>query len=54
LDPHEKAKIIAVRRAQWRLKQRLETIDYERELKKELEELAAGEVVLEITVESES
>jgi hypothetical protein len=53
LDQHEKAKYIAVKRAQWRLKQRLETIDYERELKKEIEELQQGDVVLEIRVESE-
>ena len=38
-----KAKLLAVRRAQWRLKQRLETIDYEHDvLKAEVEELKAG------------
>jgi hypothetical protein len=50
-----KAKYLAVRRAEWRLKQRLETIDFERELKEEVESLkdslAKGKipkVVLEI------
>jgi hypothetical protein len=52
LDQHEKAKLLAVRRAQWRLKQRLETIDFEKELKEEIEQLKDGDVVLEITVES--
>lgn len=35
-----KAKLLAIRRAQWRLKQRLETLDYEeKELKPEIEAL---------------
>ena len=38
-----KAKLLAVRRAQWRLKQRLETIDYEADiLKPEVEELLSA------------
>ena len=38
-----KAKLLAIRRAQWRLKQRLETIDYEHDvLKVEVEELTEG------------
>lgn len=53
MDQHEKSKYLAVRRAQWRLKQRLETIDFEQELKEEIEELKTGDVVLEIKVESE-
>ena len=52
MDQHEKAKYLAVKRAQWRLKQRLETLDFERELKQEIEQMNAGQVVLEITVES--
>lgn len=54
MDQHEKSKYLAVKRAQWRLKQRLETIDFERELKEEIEQLKDGHVVLEITVESRS
>ncbi len=49
-----KSKFLAVRRAQWRLKQRLETIDFERGLKDEveqlLEETAMGELP-QITLE---
>ena len=52
MDQHEKSKYLAVRRAQWRLKQRLETIDFERELKAEIEELKQGDVVLEIEVKA--
>lgn len=38
-----KAKLLAVRRAQWRLKQRLETIDFEHDvLKEEVEQLKEG------------
>lgn len=38
-----KAKLLAARRAQWRLKQRLETIDFEFDvLKPEVEQLKAG------------
>jgi len=38
-----KAKLLAARRAQWRLKQRLETIDFEFDvLKPEVEQLKTG------------
>lgn len=38
-DKKEKAKLLALRRAEWRLKQRLETIEYEYEvLRPELED----------------
>jgi hypothetical protein len=52
-----KAKLLAIRRAQWRLKQRLETIDYEHDiLKAEVEELtgsvAKGQLP-QISLESE-
>lgn len=52
-----KAKWLAARRAQWRLRQRLETIDFEHDvLKKEVEELkelaAKGELP-QIEVEGE-
>lgn len=52
-----KAKLLAIRRAQWRLRQRLETIDFEHDVLKEevkaLEEgLASGELP-QITLESE-
>lgn len=52
-----KAKLLAIRRAQWRLKQRLETIDYEHDVLKEeiqaLEDgLSDGEIP-QITLESE-
>ena len=36
------AKYLATRRAEWRLKQRLETIDFERELKEEVETLKSS------------
>lgn len=52
-----KAKLLAVRRAQWRLKQRLETIDFEHDvLKAEVEELKAGAArgeLPQITLETE-
>jgi len=52
-----KAKLLAIRRAQWRLKQRLETIDYEHDiLKVEVEELAesvANGHLPQISLESE-
>lgn len=52
-----KAKLLAVRRAQWRLKQRLETIDFEHDvLKEEVEQLKAGAIkgeLPQITLESE-
>ena len=37
-----KAKFLAIRRAEHRLKQRLETIEFERDLKAEVEELKEG------------
>lgn len=37
-----KTKFLAIRRAQWRLKQRLETIDFEKTLKEEVETLMAS------------
>lgn len=51
MDPYEKSQYLAVRRAQWRLKQRLETLAFERELKEEIETISKSEVVLEISVE---
>ena len=41
-DETKRAKYLATRRAEWRLKQRLETIDFERELKEEVETLKAS------------
>jgi hypothetical protein len=37
-----KSKFLAVERAKWRLKQRLETIDFEAELKERVAELQAA------------
>lgn len=51
MDPYEKSKYLAVRRAQWRLKQRLETLEFEQELKEEIEQMKLEEVVLEIEME---
>ena len=34
-----KSKYLAVRRAQWRLKQRFETLEFEQKLKEEIEQL---------------
>lgn len=52
-----KAKLLAVRRAQWRLKQRLETIDYEQDvLKEEVEALKSAAIrgeIPQITLENE-
>lgn len=51
-----KAKLLAVRRAQWRLKQRLETIDFEHDvLRPEVEQLQKGALkgeLPQITLES--
>ena len=52
-----KAKLLAIRRAQWRLKQRLETIDYEHDvLKDEVEQLKSAAIrgdIPQITLENE-
>ena len=51
-----KAKYLAAKRAQWRLKQRFETIDHEYELKEEVEALKEGYSqgqIPQITVETE-
>jgi hypothetical protein len=41
-DETKKAKFLAMRRAEWRLKQRLETIDFERQLKEEVEDIKSA------------
>ena len=41
-DATKQAKYLAMRRADWRLKQRLETIDFEAELKQEVEDMKAA------------
>jgi hypothetical protein len=52
-----KAKLLAIRRAQWRLKQRLETIDYEYDILKEevqaLEDGLSDGHIPQISLESE-
>lgn len=46
-DSRQERKLKAIRMAQWRLKQRLETIDFlEDELQPEIEKLKSGQSVL--------
>jgi len=48
-DSRTERKLKAIRMAQWRLKQRLETIDFlEDELQPEIEKLKSGQPVLEL------
>lgn len=44
MDDDFKQKYLAIRRAEHRLKQRLETIDFEKSLKEEIEQLREGAI----------